>query len=254
MIAPASTLAYQDGEVERLVNVLGASLLIDNVTIRTVLDKRREGFDSIWFVGHGGPDGIVLEDGVLSASTLVQSLRQAPPKLIVVNTCESIRMAVRLHESLRCAVVSTIVRIPDESAFVTSVKLADALVSGLDVSAAYEAACPDSNIEYVLLNGVARMNGKGPSDDTNRLLLQLASQVGELQDAIKELRKKLHHTSGQITAFVFAWVLLFLPVFTFLRIESVEDITTEPALAWVALCWFASSLLFAYYFGLLKGD
>ena len=251
VIAPPSDLEYAGAEVQRIANAIGATLLIDNVTLRTVLDALRTPWDSIWFVGHGDLDGIRLGDTSLTASMLVQALRQSPPALVVINTCESIHIATRLHE-IGTAVICTITKVTDAGALVTNVRLAEELAAGADVTTAYERSRPDSNVEYLLLNGRARLNGQSVSDDTNRLVLQVYNQLGQMHDELRDLRRNLQRTSPQVVAWIFAWLCLFAPVGVFLNLENVMDITTSPAFSWAGLCWVLSAVLFAYAFGFFK--
>jgi hypothetical protein len=254
IVAPKSNLSFANSEVQRIANAgfPSVKLLIDNVTIREVMDALSDPFDAIWFISHGDSDGIELEDGTLTSSLLIQCLRQTSPKLIVLNTCSSLRVGIRLYESLRCAVVSTIIEIPDLTAFVTSAKFAQSLARGADITTAYNDARPDANREYILMNGTIQFNAKTGQDDTHRLLIRLFSQVDDLRDQIGELRKAISKPTNSIPIFILAWVFLFLPVFLFFQLGSLAQIIDSRELIWSLMSWTASAYLFGYSLGMFK--
>jgi hypothetical protein len=254
IVAPHSDLAYATSEVQRIANAgfPNTKLLIDNVTIREVVDALNEHYDAIWFIAHGNADGIQLEDGILTSSLLIQCLRQTSPKLIVLNTCSSLRVGIRLYESLRCAVVSTIIDIPDLTAFVTSAKFAQSLARGTDISTAYNEARPDMNREYILMNGTIQFNAKTGTDDTHRLIIRLFSQIDDLREQIDELRAAVTKPVNSIPIFILAWVFLFLPVFLFFQLGSLAQIIDSRELIWSLMSWTASAYLFGYSLGMFK--
>lgn len=182
LIAPDSNLPNADAETQRIINALHPDVLLGDVTVSTVLDKVQSAqFDIVWFLGHSGPQGLQLTDGVLSPSHLAQILRQTPPSLVVLNSCSSLHTAMRVHDDVQCAVVCTVLDIADLDAYITGASLANALAQGLDVSQAYQVSRPSANRQYILLNGSVRLNGANELDDLKRLVTRTAADLhGEI--------------------------------------------------------------------------
>lgn len=255
IIAPATDLEYAQAEVQRIANagLPNVRLLIDNVTLRCVVDELSQPYDAIWFVSHGTQDGIQLEDGMLSPSLLVQLLRAHPPQLLVINTCSSLRVGIRAYEALRCAVVATLIDIPDLVAFVTTVRLAQALGRGLDVTKAYMEARPDENREYLLMNGHVAMNAKSKLDDTHRLLLRLYSKVDSMEERLSHVQEQAVMPLHARVAWVIGWIFLAAPLYLFLRLTSWYDMVHSPVFLWTLIAWGISAGFFGYALGLFKG-
>ncbi len=182
VIAPSSDLPNADGETQRIINALRPDVLLGDVTLSDVLDKLQgTQYDVVWFLGHSGTDGLQLTDGILSPSHLAQILRQTPPALVVLNSCSSLHMAMRVHDDVQCAVVCTVLDVPDLDAYITGASLANALAQGLDVSQAYQVSRPSANRQYILLNGSVRLNGANELDDLKRLVARTAADLhGEI--------------------------------------------------------------------------
>lgn len=182
LIAPDSGLPNADGETQRIINALRPDVLLGDVTLSDVLDKLQgTQFDVVWFLGHSGTDGLQLTDGILSPSHLAQILRQTPPALVVLNSCSSLHMAMRVHDDVQCAVVCTVLDVPDLDAYITGASLANALTQGLDISQAYQVSRPSANRQYILLNGSVRLNGANELDDLKRLVARTAADLhGEI--------------------------------------------------------------------------
>jgi hypothetical protein len=173
LIAPASDLPNADAEQQRIINTLHPQCILGTVTTSDVLDAiQRDTFDVVWFLGHSGPAGLQLSDGVMPAERLTQILRQSPPRLVVLNSCSNFYTANQIHDYLQCAVIGTVLDAPDLDAFVTGAILANALAQGMDIVQAWQASRPPNNRVYVLLNGAIHLNGENDTDDTNRLILR----------------------------------------------------------------------------------
>ncbi len=196
LIAPDVGLEGAGVEVQRAANALHPDILVGNVCVPDVMDALSANtYDVVWFATHGGPDGIQLTDGILPTETLTQLLRQACPGLVVLNTCTSVQIANQLHDELNCAVVATVLDVPDRDAYVTGTLLANALARGLSVQDAYNAAKPGRNRTYVLLNGSVRMGGDDKLDDVQRMLLTLSAdlqrQLSDMRGEVGKLREEL---------------------------------------------------------------
>lgn len=153
VIAPTTNLVLVDDEVEAVGNALSANVLRGEVTAKKVLDKISEGWDIIWFMTHGVSDGIVLSDGPLSASALTTFIRTSGARLVVLNTCESIDVALDIHNELLTNLVCTLRVVPDRDAYFTGKQLAFHLARGKTFSQSYLAAKPGQNKDYLFLVG-----------------------------------------------------------------------------------------------------
>jgi hypothetical protein len=190
VIAPESDLEHADAEIQRVINALHPEVLMGTVTTNNVLDcvQRSDPFDVVWFLGHSGPTGIQLSDGVLSPAHLTQILRPCPPALVVLNSCSSYFIANQLHDDIRCAVICTLIGIPDLDAYITGTSLARALAQGMSVPDAYAASKPSDSRTYMLLNGNARFNGQTEIDDLRRLVTSTSSDIhAELGGMTREM-------------------------------------------------------------------
>jgi hypothetical protein len=203
LIAPRSDLENADAEQQRIINTLHPQCILGTVTTSDVLDAIQGGaYDVVWFLGHSGPAGLQLSDGVMPAERLTQILRQSPPRLVVLNSCSNFYTANQIHDYLQCAVIGTVLDAPDLDAFVTGAILANALAQGMDIAQAWQASRPPNNRVYVLLNGAIHLNGENEADDTNRLILRtnadlhseiagMTREVATTQRTIQEMRRDM---------------------------------------------------------------
>lgn len=194
LVAPESGLPNAAEETQRIVNLLRPQILLGSVSVSDVLDAVQAAqFDVVWFLGHSGPQGLQLTDGVLSPAHLTQILRQSPPSLVVLNSCSSIHTAMQVHDDLQTAVICTVLDVPDIDAYITGAALAGALAQGLDATEAYQRSRPASNRQYVMLNGSVRLNGVNELDDVHRLIMATASDLqremsGMLREVVQTAR------------------------------------------------------------------
>lgn len=191
LVAPESGLPNAPEETQRIINLLRPQVLLGNVSANDVLDAiAGDTYDVVWFLGHSGADGLELSDGTLPPERLTQILRQSPPRLVVLNSCSSFYSANQIHDYLQCAVVCTVMDVPDVEAFTTGAALAGALAEGLDIAAAYERSKPPNNRKYTLINGNVLLNGRTELDDVKRLLAQTSTEVhGEIAGMSREMAK-----------------------------------------------------------------
>jgi hypothetical protein len=243
VIAPPTDLEYAGAEVDTIVNALGAELISDNVTFRALLDKLAgRKWRYVFFAGHGTSDGIMLEDGLVSPSSLIQMIKANPPDLLVLNTCSSIDIAVRVKEETGVDCIGTIIDIPDRDAYVTIAQLARALAKGLDVATAYDLSRPARERLYTYQNGKLRMNGGNRQDDRDRLLLEVFKKLDRIDDRMRVLESpRRKFKPMQIAAFLAGWLFLMAPFFAFARFDDARFV-------WFIFCWVLSSLCFAVTF------
>lgn len=153
VIAPKTDLVLAEKEVTAVATTLRSEVLQDYVSANMVLDKISRGWDIVWFMTHGVEDGVLLSDGPLSASALTTFIRTADARLVVLNTCESIDVALKIHNELLTNLICTLREVPDEEAFLAGRALAFHLSQGKSFSAAYLASKPGQNTNYVFLVG-----------------------------------------------------------------------------------------------------
>lgn len=269
LIAPGSNLAYVGEEVQRVANALHPQLLFGNVTAVGVLDALGSPFDVVWIASHGTEEGIQLSDGLLVTPQLVQMLRQHPPRLVVLNSCNSLQVAMQLHDEIGAAVICTVVSIPDKEAFVTGSALAHALAAGNDIAQAYTVSKPGRNRQYVLLNGSVRLNGDDDNDDTKRLIMQMFAEqsrrIGKVESRLDTLEGNVERGFSEMRSCIqpqsairrWAWALgfalLFVPVPLFYSsVREIVGVEWHFALAVAFGCYAVSAVMFAYGNGVIR--
>lgn len=269
LIAPRSDLPDVDNEVQRVANALHPEFLFGTVRLADVMDAvSRQQYDIIWFSAHGGPDGIQLSDGLLTPTTLTQILRSYKPGLVVINTCTSLQIATEVHDDLQCAVIATIVDVPDRDAFVTGSTLAAALSRGMSIADAYNVSRPGGQRQYVLLNGTIRLGGDDKVDDvlqavlrngveTQKRLTYLQQQIDALHQDVRETNKRIDHmgdrfapalTRKRASAWVAAFAL-FVLAYALVEFRDGIDMSLPAALLFATFVAAVSGWLFVYGLG-----
>lgn len=102
-------------------------------------------FDLVVFIGHGGPDGIVLDKGeILDYATLAPFIRGRIPSLFI-NTCDSQAIAEAIAADCGAAVICTVGPIDDPHAYAIGSMVAYWLELGhtFDEAAQLALPCPD---------------------------------------------------------------------------------------------------------------
>lgn len=154
VIAPESDLARADAEAVAVANLLPGYLLQGEVTVDALLNQAERGkWDVLWFATHGDEYGIVLSDGHLSTSALTTLVRTSGARLIVLNTCSSLQVALAIHNELLTDFICTVRPIPDLSAYLTGKQFALHLNRGMTPVNAYLNAKPGQNTDYIFLPG-----------------------------------------------------------------------------------------------------
>lgn len=185
LIAPATDLPHADAEVQRIANVLHPTLLINRVSLESLLTALQPGaYQYIHFACHADPTGIRLSDGeVISAVHLVQLIRLARPECVFLNTCSSLDIAMALHDANPdSTVIATILDIDDTDAYITGSLFAAEVARGKSYADAYESSRPPVNRKYIMLNGSARLNSDTDADDQKRLTLQVWAEMQRRMD------------------------------------------------------------------------
>lgn len=168
VVAPETDLPLVRDEVTAVVNSLRAHIMQGFVTADMVLNKITETpWDILWFMTHGTEEGILLSDGPMSASTLTTLVRASDAGLVVLNTCQSIHVALKVHNELLTNLVCTLRDVPDREAFFTGKLLARELAKGKNFSDAYFDAKPGQNTNYIFLAGKEKEKPVAASPHTN---------------------------------------------------------------------------------------
>jgi hypothetical protein len=136
----SSGLAFIDAEIETVVNNLDADLCIVTDDFQRVADAiSRKPYKTIWFAGHGDDNGIWLsKDCHIDANTLAPVIRDRGVELIILNSCNSERMAFELYANTDAAIVYTEAAVQDAAAFSTARRFAAERASGKDVATAFK--------------------------------------------------------------------------------------------------------------------
>ena len=161
LVAPKTDLEYSDEEVTQVVNLLSPMLLHGNVTSEDVLEAVQDGsWDIVWFATHGDEYGIFLTDGPLDPSMLTPLLRLSDAKLVYLNTCHSLPIALAIQNEFLTDFICTVQEVPDKVAYFTGRQFAFHISRGANFFESYAGARPGRNDKFVYLAGRAReVNG-----------------------------------------------------------------------------------------------
>ncbi len=199
LVAPRTGLLLVEEEVEDITRSgLTVDLMLGSVTSLDLIRrlKQRE-YDVLWLATHGDKDGVLLSDGLFSASELVPQVRDRF-SLVVLNSCSSLAVAQLLQEEANVSVICTLLEVPDRQAYQTGSRLASALGETNNLAVAYRASKPGNNRSYLYLATLT------PSQDS------IDSLIGE----IRELRTQLTAigTSASKDRMVARWAIGTLAV------------------------------------------
>lgn len=198
LIAPASDLEYVGDETRAVQMALRAVTLAGTVTQRDVVQAiSQRSWDVLWFACHGTGNGLQLAAGeTLTISQLTQDARNAGARLVVLNSCESEDIALRIHYELKVDVIATIVETPDVTAFRTATYLAGGLANGLSTAQAFAKARPGQDRIYRLFSETSETPMQNNNDlatlivEQNRMLSAQISDVHRRVDEIERTFKK----------------------------------------------------------------
>jgi len=208
LVAPTQLdLKTQPDEVQRLVNVLNAKLVIGNVSCADVTDAiNAHKPDVLWFASHGDWNGIMLTGCVLDAEMLSAAIRGTNTSLVVLNSCDSRAVAERIYASTGAHVVATVGKIDDRRAFVTAQRFAVLLNTGLSPFDAFQRAksssfiyIPEPIVQPVPSTSNTTTNGNG-YEGLRRAVAELQMQVDRRDLIIEHLRTDMAAVVTQFQA------------------------------------------------------
>lgn len=150
LIAPSGkNLVYSDVEVSHLVEILQPVRLLQGRFSLSELIRTLEGLgsvDYIFFIGHANASGLELSDEFLYNAQVIRLFKKLSPKLIFLNSCETLNLAVNLYSEIPgVTVIGTRTEVVDQSALVTGLHFAEALAKGLSFLQAYEDSRPKND-------------------------------------------------------------------------------------------------------------
>lgn len=152
IVAPGANLDV-DHELQRLINTLRPTnvLLGSECTLLNLVDAlKNQHYDLVFFLGHGTAAGIELADGSASSATIAQVLRGARVRCVFINTCESVYVAIRLHDEVRnAAVIATVGEVENDVATITGVLFAQHVADGASWREAYELSKRGDKYVYI---------------------------------------------------------------------------------------------------------
>lgn len=158
-----------------------------------------EYYDIYHFAGHMVDEGFVANESIIPFSTLVIGMKTAQPKLVVFSSCESSEVAERISSLTGSDCIYSLRKLYDDRALTFSIVFYKALRKKTTTSyrQAFDAANPmDDALFYVdgkreELEDRSILYDEKRMEITEREIGRLNTVVGELQQAIYELRSEL---------------------------------------------------------------
>lgn len=197
LVAPRTDLLLVDEEIQDILRSgLTVTPLVGRVSATELIREMRTGdYDVLWLATHGDNTGIQLSAGeMFPATEMVPHIRDRF-SLVVLNTCNGLGVAQLLQEEAGCAVICTLLDVPDTMAYRTGARLASALAESTTVSDAYLASKPGRNREYLYLPA----------------LRAAKDSLDALSAEIRDMRQQMHK-DGQIRTYLLVVALALHPV------------------------------------------
>lgn len=154
LVAPQSDLPWVAVEVDTIASMDGlrVRLVRTPATLRSVTDAidHYGSCDVLVFSAHGGDEGIVLDDGQISAADVLMLVEMSRCKLVILNSCSSVSIAGDVVKVTRSDCICTINEQPDRRAWQVSTGVLRELVrGGGPVQAFMRTARHDRNSQYL---------------------------------------------------------------------------------------------------------
>lgn len=139
-------------------------------------------FEIFWHLGHSTADGIMLSDGKLPISAMVQYVRADEIALCVLNGCDSEEIGIAVSSSSGADVICTIGPIDNRDAIRLGQLLAGELAYCETYREAYALIATDgSNYRYYDSGGIYRSYRREHDDEMLRLVYRLEADVRVLR-------------------------------------------------------------------------
>lgn len=148
-------------------------------------------FDIIHIAGHGGPEGVLLEDNaLLSMDELSRLARTREAELLILNTCSSGVLAQYCIDTGVPAVLAYNSETPDVEAWSIIIAFYDVLLkNGGDLTDAYHIAKPRNGRLSLWLP----YNGVG-----ERAMQPVLDELGHIRESVDAVRSEGHGRENQI--------------------------------------------------------
>jgi len=168
-VQPDTDLFYSAKEAEQVVNLLDANLLSGNVDINDLINRVRQYQPQlIIFSSHGTQEGILLSDGIIGAEELAPILGTSTVECVYLNTCNSVKTALKIHGVLPVDFIFTLSGVPDRNAFITMATFAYHLSQGCSYGSAWFESRGGATSDFMLLpNIVLFTKNSGSNVKTN---------------------------------------------------------------------------------------
>lgn len=169
-------------EVSMSASALGATLLVGEVTERTIADRTRgKSFDLVIFTGHGTESGYVLSDGELSPTAMSAYLRRWKAGMAILNCCYSWRWVGIIQRSLQIEVVAANTdALDDRDAWRAMEDILHGLRDGLSLQASADSSASHSF-----------WGAKGEKREGNAAMTEYNSYIRDLEKTLAQLQLKM---------------------------------------------------------------
>lgn len=173
-------------EVERVVGTVRDS------DIRQAIEKGK--YDLLWWATHGGADGLLLSDSVLSPEAIGQYVSTSGVSLCVLNTCASEEIAFKIIAGGDADMVFTIsADVKDEDALRFGSLFAGELAKTDDLEEAFTKAAGPGATKYRYLKAKQALRG---------MAMQAATAMERLQEEVKTLSQGQYRQGVDLTVLV----------------------------------------------------
>lgn len=187
-------------------------------------------YEVIWFVTHGTEYGVMMSDGILETSALIQYAKQDSVDLVVLNTCDSETAALRIAGEAHVDVICTISPVDNRDAIRLGQLLAAELANTITYREAYELVSSDSsNYRYYGASGT-RSGYRNSTFEQDIIMIKevlfgrygvggMIQQIEKIKDEVDRLAKfkpllvsieAMQKSNTSIPVYVFYGVLLLV--------------------------------------------
>ena len=135
-------------------------------------------FEIIWFIAHSNNDGVLLSDGILDTTALIQYVKADSISLCILNSCDSEEVAIQIASQSGADVICTIDQVDNKDALRLGQLLAGELAYCETYREAYELiVSPDSKYRYYEARGQYRSYRSEHDDELLRMIYRMDSDI-----------------------------------------------------------------------------
>lgn len=163
-------------EVERVIGV------VRDIDILRAVENNE--YDILWFATHGGPEGVLLSNGILSAEGIGQYVATSGVKLCVLNTCASEDVAFKIVAGGDTDMVYTITdQVKDEDALRFGSLFGGELAKTDNFQEAFTVAAGPGATKYRYLDAKHALRG---------MTLQATTALEKIADKLEALSRTVY--------------------------------------------------------------